>query len=89
MDRGVYYDGGYSGWVQLESGDIYVVDYIIDETPLAHIPGYLVNRSDIFLFPEVALPTIAPVIVPSPSCGRPPIWPNAKTVACSGRTNDA
>ena len=66
MDRSVYYDGGYSGWAQLDSGEIYVVDYIIDDAPLAHIRGYLVNRSDIILFPEGDVPTIAPVNLPTP-----------------------
>ena len=64
MDRSVHYDAGYSGWVQLPSGDIYVVDYINDDAPLAHIRSYLVNRSDVLLFPEGDLPTIAPANQP-------------------------
>lgn len=60
VDRSVHRDSGYSGWVQLDSGDIYVVDYINDDAPLAHIRGYLVNRSDIILFPEGDLPWLHP-----------------------------
>jgi hypothetical protein len=60
MDRSVHRDGGYSGWVELHSGDIYVVDYINDDAPLAHIRSYLVNRSDIILFPEGDLPWLHP-----------------------------
>lgn len=60
MDRSVHRDGGYSGWVELDSGDIYVVDYINDEAPLAHIRSYLVSRSDIILFPPGDLPWLHP-----------------------------
>ena len=60
VDRSVHRDSGYSGWTQLESGDIYVVDYVNDDAPLAHIRGYLVNRSDIILFPEGDLPWLHP-----------------------------
>ncbi|MDO9464717.1 MAG: sialidase family protein [bacterium] len=60
IDRSVHRDGGYSGWVQLDSGDIYVVDYINDDAPLAHIRGYIVTRSDCILFPEGDLPWLHP-----------------------------
>lgn len=60
MDRSVHRDGGYSGWVELDSGDIYVVDYINDDAPLAHIRSYLVSRSDIMLFPPGDLPWLHP-----------------------------
>ena len=60
VDRSVHRDSGYSGWAELESGDIYVVDYVNDDAPLAHIRGYLVNRSDIILFPEGDLPWLHP-----------------------------
>ncbi len=60
MDRSVHRDAGYSGWVQLYNGDIYVVDYINDDAPLAHIRGYIVSRSDIILFPEGDLPWLHP-----------------------------
>jgi hypothetical protein len=42
--------------VQLPSDDIFVVDYINDDAPLAQIRGYLVRRSDYILFPEGDLP---------------------------------
>ena len=38
-DRAVCPDGGYSGWVQLESGDLFVVNYVTDDAPRAQIPG--------------------------------------------------
>jgi len=60
VDRSVHRDNGYSGWAELPSGDIYVVDYINDDAPLAHIRSYLVNRSDIILFPEGDLPWLHP-----------------------------
>ena len=60
MDRSVHRDGGYSGWVQLPGGDIFVVDYINDDAPLAHIRGYRVSRSDVILFPEGDLPWLHP-----------------------------
>lgn len=60
VDRSVHRDGFYPGWVQLDSGDIYVVDYINDDAPLAHIRSYVVSRSDIILFPEGDLPCLAP-----------------------------
>lgn len=63
-DRSVHRDSGYSGWVQLPSGDILVVDYINDDAPLAHIRGYLVNRSDYILFPEGGLPWLHPGLFP-------------------------
>ena len=60
MDRSVHRDSGYSGWVQLDNGDIYVVDYINDDAPLAQIRGYVVSRSDYILFPEGDLPWLHP-----------------------------
>jgi len=56
----VHRDGGYSGWVQLPSGDMFVVDYVNDDAPLAQIRGYLVRRSDYILFPEGDLPWLHP-----------------------------
>lgn len=61
LDRNVHPDCGYSGWVQLPSGDIFVVDYITDDAPLAQIRGYLVRRSDYILFPDGDLPRLAPL----------------------------
>ncbi|NJD04731.1 MAG: exo-alpha-sialidase [Ruminiclostridium sp.] len=60
IDRSVHRDCGYSGWVQLESGDIYVVDYINDDAPRAHIRSYTVNRNEVILFPEGDLPWLHP-----------------------------
>ena len=60
VDRSVHRDAGYSGWVELPSGDIFVVDYINDDAPLAQIRGYLVRRSDYLLFPEGDLPWLHP-----------------------------
>jgi sialidase-1 len=55
-DRSLYPDTGYSGWVQLPNGDLYVVNYIVDDAPRAQIRGYVVSRRDWFLFPEGAIP---------------------------------
>ena len=38
-DRSVHRDCAYSGWVELDNGDIYVVDYINDDAPLARGQG--------------------------------------------------
>jgi hypothetical protein len=59
-DRSLHPDGGYSGWVQLPSGDLYVVNYITDEAPRAFIRGYIVSRADWFLFPEGGMPWLHP-----------------------------
>ena len=59
-DRSVHRDSGYSGWTQLADGSVFVVDYIHDDAPLAHIRGYRVSRSDIILFPEGDLPWLHP-----------------------------
>jgi len=59
-DRSLHPDSGYSGWVQLPSGDLYVVNYISDEAPRAFIRGYIVSRHDWFLFPEGSIPWLHP-----------------------------
>ena len=64
MDRSVHRDSGYAGWVQLDSGDLLVIDYINDDAPRAHIRSYLVSRSDIILFPEGDLPWLHPSAQP-------------------------
>ena len=51
-DRSVAADSGYSGWVQLADGGLYVVNYTNDDAPRAHIRGYRVGREDWYLFPE-------------------------------------
>lgn len=59
-DRSLHPDSGYSGWVQLPGGDLYVVNYITDDAPRAFIRGYIVSRRDWFLFPEGAIPWLHP-----------------------------
>ena len=59
-DRSLHPDSGYSGWVQLSGGDLYVVNYITDDAPRAFIRGYIVSRHDWFLFPEGAVPCLHP-----------------------------
>ena len=39
-DRSSDADGGYSAWVSLESGEIVMVNYIVDDAPKAYIRGY-------------------------------------------------
>ena len=51
-DRSLYPDTGYSGWVQLPDGRLYVINYIVDDAPRAQIRGYVISRNDWFLFPE-------------------------------------
>ena len=53
--RALSADSGYSGWVQLPDGTLYVVNYITDDAPRAHIRGYVVGREDWYLFPEGAI----------------------------------
>jgi len=51
-DRSVRPDSGYSGWMQLENGDLYVVNYVNDDAPMAYIRGYIVPRDYWLLAPE-------------------------------------
>ncbi len=51
-DRSIHPDGAYSGWVQFPSGDLYVVNYIVDDAPMAQICSYQIKRSDWMLSPE-------------------------------------
>ncbi len=60
IDRSVHRDGGYSSWVEMPSGDIFAVDYLNDDAPLAQIRGYLIRRSDYILFPPGDLPWLHP-----------------------------
>lgn len=48
-DRSPVADGGYTGWVQYEDGEIYVVNYIVDDAPNAHIRGYSLREDDFVL----------------------------------------
>jgi hypothetical protein len=49
FDRSFSCDTGYSGWVKLPDGEIYVVNYIVDDAPLAQIRGYSLRMDDIYL----------------------------------------
>ena len=49
FDRSPVSDLGYSGSVCFDDGEIYVVSYIVDDAPNAHIRGYSLRRSD-FIF---------------------------------------
>jgi len=40
FDRSPKSDLGYSGWVQLADGEIYIVSYIVDDWPRGQIRGY-------------------------------------------------
>lgn len=46
-DRSREADTGYSGWVQFKDGEIYIVNYIVDDAPKAQIRGYSLRESDI------------------------------------------
>ena len=59
-DRSIHPDGAYSGWVQLPSGDLYVVQYITDDAPMAHIRSYRIERHDYLLCPEGTLANTRP-----------------------------
>ena len=45
-DRSPVSDLGYTGWVQFDDGEIYVVNYIVDDAPKAQIRGYSLYESD-------------------------------------------
>ena len=49
-DRNPSPDIGYTGWVQFDDGEIYVVNYIKDDADKAHIRGYSFYPDDV-LFP--------------------------------------
>lgn len=49
FDRSTVSDIGYSGWVQFDDGEIYIVNYIVDDAPNGHIRGYSLRLED-FLF---------------------------------------
>jgi sialidase-1 len=46
FDRSPQSDTGYSGWVQFDDGEIYVVNYIMDDAPKAQIRGYALSMTD-------------------------------------------
>jgi sialidase-1 len=49
FDRSSESDLGYSGWVQFEDGEIYIVNYIMDDAPKAQIRGYSLKPSDFII----------------------------------------
>jgi len=49
FDRSPVSDLGYSGWVQFEDGEIYIVNYIVDDAPKAQIRGYSLTENDFIL----------------------------------------
>jgi sialidase-1 len=42
-DRSPVSDGGYTGWVQFADGEIYIVNYIVDDAPKGQIRGYSIK----------------------------------------------
>ena len=48
-DRNEKPDTGYTGWVQFEDGEIYIVNYIKDDADKAQIRGYSLYPGDIIL----------------------------------------
>ena len=49
FDRSLVSDTGYSDWIQFDDGEIYIVNYIVDDAPKAYIRGYAVHKGD-FIF---------------------------------------
>jgi sialidase-1 len=49
FDRSPESDTGYSGWVQFDDGEIYIVNYILDDAPKAQIRGYAITLADFIL----------------------------------------
>jgi len=45
-DRSAAADLGYSGWVQFDDGEIYVVTYLVDDAPKAQIRGYSFYKTE-------------------------------------------
>lgn len=46
-DRSLHSDLGYSGWVQFPDGEIYIVNYIMDDSPKCQIRGYSLQPTEI------------------------------------------
>lgn len=49
FDRSPVSDLGYTGWVQFSDGEIYIVNYIVDDAPKAYIRGYSLREADLLL----------------------------------------
>jgi hypothetical protein len=50
-DRNPMRDGGYTGWVTLPDGRVFIANYIVDDAPNAQIRGYWLTE-DLFELPE-------------------------------------
>lgn len=50
-DRSPYRDNSYTGWVTLPDGRIFIVNYIVDDAPLAQIRGYWVDEDQFTIQP--------------------------------------
>ena len=48
-DRSPVSDLGYTGWMQFDDGEIFVVNYIVDDAPKAQIRGYSLFEGDFTL----------------------------------------
>ena len=48
-DRNPSPDLGYSGWAELKSGEIFVINYIKDDADKAFIRGYKFKKEDVVL----------------------------------------
>ena len=49
FDRHPESDTGYSGWVQFDDGEIYIVNYILDDAPKAQIRGISLRMDDFLI----------------------------------------
>ncbi len=49
FDRSTQSDTGYSGWVQFDDGEIYIVNYIVDDAPNGQIRGYSLSLADFLI----------------------------------------
>jgi hypothetical protein len=49
FDRSPVSDLGYTGWVQFDDGEIYMVNYIVDDAPKGQIRGYSFRESDFIM----------------------------------------
>ncbi|HHW10609.1 MAG TPA: exo-alpha-sialidase [Firmicutes bacterium] len=49
FDRSALNDLGYSGWVQFPDGEVYIVNYIMDDSPKCQIRGYALRLEDFTL----------------------------------------
>lgn len=48
-DRSPYSDLGYTGWVQFDDGEIYIVNYIVDDAQKAQIRGYSLYENEFII----------------------------------------